>query len=158
MVHILKVKNLVDGLDKISYNKEGDAAIDLRASGNWIIDLDSNKRELIREYYDIMPSERILIKTGIKVAIPQGHYGHIKDRSGLAFKHGLHVLAGVIDENYRDEIGVVLVNLGKNNYKLTKNERVAQMIIKRYEKVDIEYVDELDKTIRDGGFGSSGTH
>ena len=158
MVHILKVKNLVDGLDKISYNKEGDAAIDLRASGNWIIDLDSNKRELIREYYDIMPSERILIKTGIKVAIPQGHYGHIKDRSGLAFKHGLHVLAGVIDENYRDEIGVVLVNLGKNNYKLTKNERIAQMIIKKYEKVGIAYVDELDKTIRDGGFGSSGTH
>src|SRR3989344_6627958 len=158
MGHILKVKNLVDGLDKISYTKEGDAAIDLRASGNWIIDLDSSKRELIREYYDIMPSERILIKTGIKVAIPQGHYGHIKDRSGLAFKHGLHVLAGVVDENYREEIGVVLVNLGKNNYKLTKNERVAQMIIKRYEKVDIEYVDELDKTIRDGGFGSSGTH
>ena len=158
MANVLKVKNTVEGLDKIGYSKEGDAGIDLRASGGFVINLDFEKKDIIQDCYFINPGERILIKTGIKVAIPQGHYGHIKDRSGLAFKNGLHVLAGVIDENYREEIGVVLVNLGKNEYKITKNERIAQMIIKKYERVNIENVEDLDKTNRDAGFGSSGTH
>lgn len=158
MENVLKVKNIVEGLDKINYNKEGDAGIDLRASGNFVINLDFDKKDISQEAYFINPGERILIKTGIKVAIPNGCYGHIKDRSGLAFKNGLHVMAGVIDENYRDEIGVVMINLGKKEYKLTKNERIAQMIIKKYERVQIEHVEDLDKTNRDGSFGSSGTH
>ena len=148
---------MVEEIDKVSYSKEGDAAIDLRASGNFITDLDNlSKKELTSDYYYLEPKERILIKTGIKVALPKGHYGHIKDRSGLAFKQGLHVLAGVIDENYREEIGIVLINLGNNAYKIMKNEKIAQMIIKEYKKVNITYVDELDETNREAGFGSSG--
>ncbi len=153
----LKIKQVVEEIDKVSYSKEGDAAIDLRASGNFITDLDNlSKKELTSDYYYLEPKERILIKTGIKVALPKGHYGHIKDRSGLAFKQGLHVLAGVIDENYREEIGIVLINLGNNAYKIMKNEKIAQMIIKEYKKVNITYVDELDETNREAGFGSSG--
>ncbi len=158
MEEILRVKSLEEGLDKVSYIREGDAAIDIRASGIWVVDLDSDKKELKQNEYEIKPGERILIKTGIKVAIPDGFYGSIRDRSGLAFKHGLHTIAGVIDETYRDELGVVMVNLGTQPYKLMKNERIAQMIIAKYERVRIEYVDELDKTVRNGGFGSSGKH
>ena len=158
MENKLKVKNLVEGLDKINYGKDGDAAVDLRASGNFIIDLDSDKKEINSLEYEIKPGERILVKTGIKVAIPAGNYGHISGRSGLAMKHGLQPLAGIIDENYRDEIGVVLINFGSKSYKITKNERIAQMIIKPYTKVDVEYVNSLDLTNRDAGFGSSGSH
>jgi|SRR3989344_307770 len=155
----LKVKSIVDGIDKISYSREGDASMDLRASGVWVIDLDSEKKEIISDEYEIKINERILIKTGIKVAIPQGYFGSIRDRSGLGFKEGLTTIGGVIDETYRGEIGVILFNTSKKPYKLTKNERVAQLIIQKYEKVDIEYVDELDETNRSQeGFGSSGKH
>ena len=153
----MKIKKVVGDLDEIKYLREGDAAIDLRASGIWIINLDADKKEVVNNEYEIKPNERILIKTGIKVAIPQGHYGHIKARSGLAMKHGLDTIGGVIDENYREEIGVIMINHGDKNYKLSKNERIAQMVIKNYTKVKIEYVDELDKTNREYGFGSSGT-
>lgn len=73
-------------------------------------------------------------------------------------KHGLQPLAGVIDENYREEIGVVLVNLSSKSYKITKNERIAQMIIQPYSKVSVEHVNDLDVTNRGDGFGSSGKY
>lgn len=154
----LKVKNISNEIIDIGYSRDGDAGIDLRASGIWTVKLDQIENEEINsESYFIEPGERILVKTGIKVAIPKNHYGHIKDRSGLALKNGIHVLAGVIDENYRNEIGVVLINLGSKMYKISKNEKIAQMIIKKYEKMDIEYVNELDETNRNlSGFGSSG--
>ncbi len=157
-MHLLKIKAVVEGLDKISYAKEGDAALDLRASGNWTINLDFAKKEICQDSYELQPKERILIKTGIKVALPKGHFGHIQGRSGLALKHGLQPIGGVIDENYRDEIGVILVNLGQNPYKITKNEKIAQMIIKEYKRVNVEYVEELDETNRQEGFGSSGKY
>ncbi len=159
MEQILKIKKTVDELDNVGYIREGDAAIDLRASGVFVIDLDHEKREIAANEYEIKPNERVLVKTGIKVAMPPGHYGHIKGRSGLAMQHGLGSLAGVIDENYRGEIGVVLVNHGNKPYKLTKNERVAQMIIQEYKRVKVEYVEDLDETNRSvNGFGSSGRH
>ena len=152
----LKIKNLND-MDKINYSREGDAAVDLRASGKFIIDLDFNKEEIEKDSYLINPGERILVKTGIQVEIPEGHFGNIKDRSGNAFNHGIHVLGGVIDENYRGEIGVILVNLSKKDFKINKNDRVAQMIISEYKKVNIEHVQELNETNRNkDGFGSSG--
>src|SRR3989344_1207968 len=110
MEYKLKVKSVVNNLDKVSYGREGDAAIDLRASGNWIINLDNERKEINSNEYELKPNERILIKTGIKVVIPKGNYGHISGRSGLAMKHGLQPLGGIIDENYREEIGVILVN------------------------------------------------
>ena len=137
----LNIKSIVDGIDKVQYTKEGDAGIDLRAADEYII----------------KPGERVLIKTGIIMAIPNGYWGNIRDRSGLAYKHGLHTLAGVIDETYRGEIGVLIVNLGKHEYKITKNDRIAQIIIMSYITTEIEYVDKLDETIRgDNGFGSTG--
>ena len=158
---LLKIKPLAPDLNPIAYAKEGDAGIDLRASGHWIIQLDSEKKEIQKDQYELQAGERILIKTGIKAALPHGHYGHIQDRSSLAYKHGLHVLAGIIDENYREEICVVLLNLGKNPYTLTKNERIAQMIIKEYKRADISYItyiEKLDETNRNAGFGSSGKY
>lgn len=156
MDHILKVKSLMP-LDKISYFREGDAAIDLRASGKWVINLDNEKNELEQDSYEIKPNERIAVRTGVQVAIPKGCWGEIKTRSGHAFNNGIHVLGGVIDENYRGEIGVILVNLSKKPFQINKNDRVAQMIISEYKKVKIEHVDELDETNRNlDGFGSSG--
>ncbi len=143
--------------DGVEYIKEGDAGIDLRASGDYVVNLDSEKKEVTAEEYEIEPGERILIKTGVEVAIPEGCWGNIRDRSGLAFKHGLHTLAGVIDETYRGEIGVVMVNLGEEPYTIKKNERIAQMIIQPYKRVDVEEVDEHDSTVRgESGFGDSG--
>src|SRR3989338_94912 len=101
MEQILKIKKTVDGLDNVGYVRDGDAAIDLRASGVFVIDLDHEKREIVSDNYEIKPNERVLVKTGIRVAMPSGHYGHIKCISGLAMQHGLGSLAGVIDENYR---------------------------------------------------------
>ena len=158
MTHKLKVKSLFSDLEKINYSREGDAGLDLRASNVWIVDLDTDKKEIVSDEYEIKPNERILVKTGIKVAIPPGHYGNIKARSGLAMKHGLQPLAGVIEENYREEIGVVLVNLSTKPYKIMKNERIAQMIIQPYSKVNVEHVNDLDLTNRDDGFGSSGKY
>ena len=152
----MKVKSVAE-LDKINYGKDGDAAVDLRASGNWIVDLDQGGKELTSDEYFLQPGERVLIKSGIHVAIPPGCYGHISGRSGLSMKHGLQPLGGIIDETYRGEVGIVLVNLSKKAYKLTKNERVAQMVIKPYTKVNVEYVNNLEESNRGGsGFGDSG--
>jgi len=152
----LKVKHLNDS-DKINYSRDGDAALDLRASSKFVINLDEEKKEIEQDSYSIKPGERVLVKTGIEVAIPEGHWGNVKDRSGNAFNHGIHVLGGVIDENYRGEIGVILVNLSKKDFKINKNDRVAQMIISEYKRVNIEHVQELNETNRNkDGFGSSG--
>ena len=152
----LKVKHLND-LDKINYSRDGDAALDLRASSKFLINLDEEKKEIEQDSYSIKPGERILVRTGVEVAIPEGHWGNIKDRSGNAFNHGVHVLGGVIDENYRGEIGVILINLSKKDFKINKNDRVAQMIISEYKRVNVEHVQELNETNRNkDGFGSSG--
>ena len=152
----LKVKHLND-LDKINYSRDGDAALDLRASSKFVINLDEEKKEIEQDSYSIKPGERILVRTGVEVAIPEGHWGNIKDRSGNAFNHGVHVLGGVIDENYRGEIGVILINLSKKDFKINKNDRVAQMIISEYKRVNVEHVQELNETNRNkDGFGSSG--
>lgn len=105
----------------------------------------------------LKPGERRLYKTGVAMAIPKGFYGQIAPRSGWAFKHGLDTLAGVIDSGYRDEIGVILINLGDKNFSFQKGERIAQLIIKRCEQVDFFPVQIFsEKTERGlGGFGSS---
>lgn len=158
MSRILRVRQLVDGLERISSAKPGDAGIDLRASGRWV-PLAPKKDEIEQDEYSLGAGERVLIKTGIQVEIPEGFWGNIRDRSGLAYKNGLHVLAGVVDETYRGEVGVVMTNLGFEGYTFKKNERVAQMVITPYERVQVEYADELSDTARgEGGFGSTGKH
>ena len=156
MEHVLKVKSL-SNIGKVFYSKDGDAGIDLRASNKFIINLDHDKKEITQDSCIISSGERILVKTGIEVTIPKNCWGNIKDRSGNAFSHGVHVLGGVIDENYRGEIGVILINLSKKPFQINKNDRIAQMIISEYKKVKIEYVNNLDNTIRNkDGFGSTG--
>ncbi len=110
----------------------------------------------------LRPGEHRLVRTGIAVSIPEGFYGRIADRSGLAFKRGLHVLAGVIDSGYRGEIGVVLLNTsGGADHEETvcveAGERCAQLIIERTYEADFTEVESLDVSERSvGGFGSSG--
>ena len=151
----MRIRKVAD-VETPQYSRDGDCAIDLRASGRWKINLDDLPEDLENDAYDMAPGERVLILTGIQVEIPRGHWGSIRDRSGLAM-NGLHVLGGVIDETYRGEIGVLLYNLGKKPYRLEKNERVAQMIIKPYHKANIELANELSDSIRgQQGYGSSG--
>ena len=107
----------------------------------------------------LRPLERRLIKTGIHIALPEGYEAQVRPRSGLALKHGITVLntPGTIDADYRGEIGVVLVNLGSEDFTVNDGERIAQMVISRYEKVELRLVEELDETQRgEGGYGHTG--
>lgn len=108
----------------------------------------------------IVPGERMVISTGLKVALPEGYEMRIQPRSGLALKHGIVVLnsPGCIDSDYRGEIGVILINHGGNSIAINDGDRIAQAIISKYETVDWEEVATLDATERgEGGFGHSGT-
>ena len=126
------------------------------------------------EYVTIEPFQRRLISTGINVEIPEGFYGRIAPRSGLACKKGIDVMAGVIDSGYRGEIKVLLINLNFEGYNLKPNafeamfgsankidikpgDRIAQLIIERCYKVDWKKMKTLENSERgQGGFGSSG--
>lgn len=96
------------------------------------------------------------ISTDIHVALPPGTYGRIAPRSGLAYKHGVDVLAGVIDNDYRGEIKVILA-IASGEFKVNKGDRIAQMILEKYDSTELTVVDTLDETARGaGGFGSTG--
>lgn len=100
---------------------------------------------------------RLMIPTHIAIACPPGYYARIAPRSSLALKHGIDVLAGVVDADYRGEVGVVLQNNGDQSFLLKHNERIAQIIIEKIAVLDPVVVDELPKTARGaGGFGSTG--
>jgi len=107
----------------------------------------------------ISPGEYKLIPTGISIGLPEGYEAQIRPRSGLAAKHGITVLntPGTIDSDYRGEISVILVNLGKNDFNVARGMRIAQMIISPVSQFKIDIVDELDTTSRgEKGFGSTG--
>ena len=105
----------------------------------------------------IGPKQRTLAKTGLAVAIPPGHYGRIAPRSGLAMKHGLDVLSGVIDSDYRGEIGCLLYNTGDEPIQLPAASKICQLIIEKIEMPTAVWGDELSETARgSGGFGSTG--
>nr|WP_106783272.1 dUTP diphosphatase [Lysinibacillus timonensis] len=108
----------------------------------------------------IQPGESKLIKTGIQLELPKGTEAQIRPRSGLALKHSITVLnsPGTIDEGYRGEIGVILINHGTTSFLVEKSMRIAQMVIQIVPQVQIIEVNELSQTERgEGGFGSSGT-
>ena len=109
------------------------------------------------EDYVLEPGERHLFKLGLSMAIPVGWYGRISPRSGRAFKEGLDVLAGTIDALYRDEVGVLLINLGNSPIEIFAGHKIAQMIFQRCESVQFQSVDELPSSDRGGGFGSTGS-
>ena len=107
----------------------------------------------------LRPMERRLIPTGLRIALPEGCEAQVRPRSGLALKHGITVLntPGTIDADYRGEVKVLLVNFSNDDFVINTGERIAQMVIARYEKADLEQVVELDDTERgDGGYGHTG--
>lgn len=107
----------------------------------------------------LKPFQRALIPTGLFMALPEGFEAQVRPRSGLALKHGITVLntPGTIDADYRGEIGVILVNLGQDDFVINDGERIAQMVIAKYEQVELLAVEVLDETERGaGGFGHSG--
>ena len=116
-------------------------------------------RANIDEPIVLRPMERRLIPTGLFIALPEGYEAQVRPRSGLALKHGLTVLnaPGTIDADYRGEIGVVLINLSQEDFVINDGERIAQMVIARYEQADFQVVEELDETERGaGGYGHTG--
>ena len=107
----------------------------------------------------LKPLDRVLVKTGLYIALQPGYEAQVRPRSGLALKKGITVLnsPGTIDADYRGEIGVILVNLSSENFVVEDGERVAQLVIAKYEQVTLEEVDLLNQTKRGtGGFGSTG--
>lgn len=105
----------------------------------------------------IQPMQRLLIPLHISIQLPVGTYGQIAPRSGLALKHGIQVGAGVIDEDYRGNVGVLLFNVSDKPFEYKKGDRVAQLIVKSYKSPEIQQVEQLDESKRgDNGFGSSG--
>jgi dUTP pyrophosphatase len=105
----------------------------------------------------IPPGGRAICPTDLSIACPAGTYGRIAPRSGLTVKHGIHVGAGVIDADYRGPVGVVLFNLGDQDFEVNPGDRIAQLVLEQILMVPVEEVQELDETVRGaGGFGSTG--
>lgn len=131
------------GLPK--YATTGSAGMDIRAN--------------IEKPIVLKPLERCLVPTGLHIALPEGYEAQIRPRSGLALKKGLTVLnsPGTIDPDFRGEIGVILINFSSEDFTINDGERIAQMVIARYEQAEWEPVETLDETERGtGGFGHSG--
>lgn len=127
------------------YATEHSAGMDLKAD--------------IQEPAELAPLQRMMVPTGLYIALPEGTEAQIRPRSGLAAKHGITVLnsPGTIDADYRGEIKVILVNLSDTSFTINPGERIAQMVIARHEHVEWEEVGILDETDRgEGGFGSTG--
>ena len=113
----------------------------------------------IEETIILKPRQRALIKTGLFIALPENYEAQIRPRSGLSYKKGITVLnsPGTIDADYRGEVGVILINLSDENFKIEDGERIAQMVIAPYIKAKWSEVKELTTTKRgEGGFGSTG--
>lgn len=141
----LQVLPHADGLDLPAYQTPGSAGMDLRAA----IDAD----------VVLQPGERTAVPTGLRMALPVGHEGQVRPRSGLAFRHGLTVTnaPGTIDEDYRGEVKVLLINLGQEAVTISRGMRVAQLVVAPVVQVSVQQVDDLDETVRGaGGFGSTG--
>lgn len=136
-------------------NKSANPAPLYSTSDSAGVDLRSNHTEPVT----LKPLDRVLIKTGLFIQLPEGHEAQVRPRSGLALKHGLSVLnsPGTIDADYRGEIGVILVNLSNDPYIVEPGERIAQLVIAQYKVAEWIEVEDLDQSERGkGGFGSTG--
>ena len=140
----IPVRVLAADLPLPAYARDGDAGLDLHAA----VDV------------ALAPGARMLVPTGLALAIPPGFAGFVLPRSGLALRHGVTLLntPGLIDAGYRGELQVLLVNLGDTLVKLTRGARIAQLVIQPVERVSLAPVAELPPSTRGtGGFGSTGT-
>lgn len=128
-----------------AYETKGSAGVDLQA--------------FIEEPIILKPMERTLVPTGLFLELPEGYEAQVRARSGLAIKHGISLVNGIgtIDSDYRGEIKVILINLGKEDFIINNGDRIAQMVFIKHERVDFELVDNLNETERgEGGFGHTG--
>ncbi|MCB0712253.1 MAG: dUTP diphosphatase [Ignavibacteriae bacterium] len=144
-VQIIRIREGFDDLPLPSYATDGAAGMDLRAAVDRPITL--------------APGERASVPTGIAIALPRGFECQVRPRSGLAMKHGISMVnnPGTVDEDYRGEIGVLLINHGEEPFTIERGERIAQIVIARYERITWEMVGELPESNRgSGGFGSTG--
>jgi len=140
---ILKVKKLTGDALLPAYAHPGDAGLDVFSS----------------EHVEIKSGDRALVKTGISIELPSGTEAQIRPRSGLAVKHGISVLntPGTIDEGYRGEVGVILINHGKETFIVEKGAKIAQMVISQVSRAEVQEAASLSDTQRGvGGFGSTG--
>lgn len=113
----------------------------------------------LKEDVVLHPGERKLIPTGLYISLPEGYEAQIRPRSGLALKNGISLVntPGTIDADYRGEIGVIVINFSDNNFIIHTGDRISQMVINKFEKIEWEPCDDLDKTTRgEGGFGHTG--
>ncbi len=143
MVKLL-IKKLQKNIVLPEYKTDGSSGMDLMAN--------------VEQTVKLLPGEKKIISTGIMAAIPKQYEIQIRPRSGLAAKNGISVLntPGTIDSDYRGEIKVILINLGKDIFEIKKNDRIAQMIVCPIIKVKLEEVENLPETVRGkGGFGST---
>lgn len=144
-VIVLKVEKLPHNAGMPEYKTEGAAGMDLVASNDEDIVLNS--------------LERYLVPTGIKIELPHGYEAQIRPRSGLSIKNGISLIncVGTVDEDYRGEVKVGLVNLSNTPYTIKRGERIAQMVVAPVTKAEVQLVDTLTETQRgEGGFGSTG--
>lgn len=143
---MIKIKVINNGSQPLpAYATPQSAGMDLRANLDTPVTL--------------RPMQRMLIGTGLHIALPEGFEAQIRPRSGLALKHGITVLnsPGTVDADYRGEIKVLLVNLSDTDFVINGGERIAQMVIARHEQAVFETVLELDETLRgEGGYGHTG--
>lgn len=140
---VMRVGNRGEPLPLPAYATAASAGLDLRADVE----------------VSLAPGERALVPTGLALEIPPGCEGQVRPRSGLALRHGLSMVnaPGTIDSDYRGEVGVILVNLGREPVRLARGERIAQLVIARYERVELAEVAALGETDRGaGGFGHTG--
>lgn len=143
----LKIEKLPHNQNLPEYQTEGAAGMDLCAA--------------IDAPVTLKPLERQLIPTGIKIELERGFEAQVRPRSGISIKHGITLVncVGTIDEDYRGEVCVPVINLSNIEYTIQPQERIAQMIIARVERAKIEVVQSLSETARAaGGFGSTGLH
>ena len=142
---VLKIQRLEHNKILPEYKTEGAAGMDLCAA--------------IEEPIVLKPLERTLVPTGLKIELEHGYEAQVRPRSGLSIKHGITLIncVGTIDEDYRGEVCVPIVNISNETYAIQPQERIAQMVIARAEQAKIEVVTELTDTVRgEGGFSSTG--
>ena len=144
---VVKVKRLDNNPDLPlpSYHSDGSSGLDLCAA--------------VEGELTLQAGEIQLVPTGLSISLPRGYEAQIRPRSGLALRHGLGLVnsPGTIDADYRGEIGVILINWGKEPFTIRRGDRIAQMVIGTVLRAQVEEVDEIDPTTRgEGGFGHSG--
>lgn len=148
----MKMKILINRTDKSfedlplpSYQTSGSAGMDLLAATDGVLTIE--------------PGKIVMVPTSLAIALPEGYEAQIRSRSGLAAKNGIFALnaPGTIDSDYRGEIKVILSNFGEKPFEIQRGDRIAQMVIARYEKAEFELIEELPSSERgEGGFGSTG--